>query len=77
MNIEQIKRDYDNGVLISRATLGQLIEFALVKPQPAPMVADALHPAYKRPAAGEPNRAEYQSQAAYDRAYDAWAQRRA
>jgi hypothetical protein len=29
MNIAQVKKDFDSGVLISRATLGQLIDYAM------------------------------------------------
>lgn len=29
MNIAQVKKDFDNGVLISRATLGALIDYAM------------------------------------------------
>lgn len=29
MNITQLKKDFDNGVLISRATLGELIDYAM------------------------------------------------
>ena len=31
MNVAQVKNDFDNGVLLSRVTIGKLIEYALAK----------------------------------------------